>query len=47
MMPTEEKQPIPTNKHYTVEKHTQILISLLKQYGLRKLLRVQELQISL
>lgn len=27
----------PTGKHYTVEKHTQILIALLKQHGVRKI----------
>lgn len=30
---------------YTNEKHTQILIALLKAHGIKKLLLVQELQI--
>lgn len=37
MNTTETTQHIPANKHYTVEKHTQILISLLKQYGIKKI----------
>ena len=29
---------VPTGKHYTVEKHTQILIALMKRHGVRKII---------